>query len=94
MRLRRLVAIPGTLILIGTTMAAANVAAVAPAAASTNQHAAINCEYSAVCAELANPSEVFGSEYVGHDEPSAVFYSNAPGAGNHMTYSLRLPHDP
>jgi hypothetical protein len=95
MRLRRLVAFPGTLLLIGATMAAANVAAVTPAAASTNQHAAINCEYSALCAEVANPSDVFGSEeYVGHDEPSAVFYSNVPGSGNHMTYSLRLPRDP
>jgi hypothetical protein len=94
MRLRRLVAIPGTLLLIGTTMAAANVASVAPAAAAAYQHAAINCEYSAVCAEVANSSDVFGSEYVGHDEPSAVFYSDVPGSGNHMTYSLRLPHDP
>ena len=94
MKLRRLVAVPGTVLLIGATMAGANVAAVAPAAASTDQHAAINCEYSAVCAEVANSSDVFGSEYVGHDEPSAVFYSNVPGSGNHMTYSLRLPHDP
>jgi len=94
MRLRRLVAIPGTLLLVGTALAAANVAAVAPAAASTYQHAAINCAYSAVCAEVANSSDVFGSEYVGHDEPSAVFYSSVPGAGNHMTYSMRLPHDP
>jgi len=94
MKLRRLVAIPGTFLLIGATLATANVAAVAPAAASTDQHAAINCEYSAVCAEVANSSDVFGSEYVGHDEPSAVFYSNVPGSGNHMTYSLRLPHDP
>jgi hypothetical protein len=55
---------------------------------------AINCEYSGICAEVANPAEVFGPEYVGHDEPSAVFYSNAPGSGNHMAYSLRLPRDP
>ena len=94
MKLRRLVAIPGTVLLIGATMAGANVAAVTPAAAGTDQHAAINCEYSAVCAEVANSSDVFGSEYVGHDEPSAVFYSKTPGAGNHMTYSVRLPHDP
>ena len=86
MRLRRLVAIPGTLLLIGAAMAAANVATVAPAVASAYPHAAINCEYSAVCAEVANSSDVFGSEYVGHDEPSAVFYSNVPGSGNHMTY--------
>jgi hypothetical protein len=75
-------------------MAAANVATVAPAVASAYPHAAINCEYSAVCAEVANSSDVFGSEYVGHDEPSAVFYSNVRGSGNHMTYSMRLPHDP
>jgi len=94
MKLRRLVAIPGTLVLVGTALAAASGAAMAPAAAGTNQHAAINCEYSALCAEVADSSTVFGSEYVGHDEPSAVFYSNQPGAGNHMTYSFRLPHDP
>ncbi|MBV9203925.1 MAG: hypothetical protein JO037_00655 [Actinobacteria bacterium] len=90
MKLRRLVAIPGTVLLVGATLATTNLAA----AASTSQHATINCEYSALCAEVANPSEIFGSEYVGHDEPSAVFYSNVRGAGNHMTYSLRLPRDP
>ena len=94
MKLRRLVAIPGTTLLVGATMAAANLGAVAPAVASTGPHAAIDCEYSALCAEVANSADVFGSEYVGHDEPSAVFYSKTPGAGNHMTYSVRLPHDP
>src|SRR6516164_3030021 len=94
MKLRRLVAVPGTVLLIGAAMAGANVAAVAPAAASADQHAAINCEYSAVCAEVANSADVFGNEYVGHDEPSAVFYSNMPGSGNHMTYSMQLPRDP
>jgi hypothetical protein len=48
-----------------------------------------------MCAEVQNPEEVFGEDnYVGHDEPSLAFYSNRPGAGNHMTYSLRLPRDP
>jgi hypothetical protein len=96
MKLMRLVAIPATLVVAGATLAAANAphAARATHAAGTSQHAAIDCEYSSVCAEVANPAEVFGSEYVGHDEPSAVFYSNVPGSGNHMTYSLRLPHDP
>ena len=38
---------------------------------------------------------VFGEEqYVGHDEPSLLFYSNVPGAGNSMVYRLRLPKDP
>jgi hypothetical protein len=53
---------------------------------------ALNCEY-ATCPELADQNAVF-DEYVGHDEPSLAFYSNTPGSGNHMTYSLRLPRDP
>jgi hypothetical protein len=93
MKLVRLVAIPGSLLIAGATLAAVSVAGAAPAAGAA-QHAAINCAYSATCAEVANPSEVFGSEYVGHDEPAAAFYSNIPGSGNHMTYSVRLPHDP
>ncbi|GAC1673834.1 MAG: hypothetical protein NVS9B2_22720 [Steroidobacteraceae bacterium] len=32
--------------------------------------------------------------YVGHDEPSLLFYSNVPGSGNHMRYRLVLPRDP
>jgi len=94
MKLRRLVAIPGTvLLLVGASMGAASFGAVASAAASTGPHASLNCEY-ALCAEVANSADVFGNEYVGHDEPSAVFYSNMPGSGNHMTYSMRLPRDP
>ena len=89
MRLVRLVGIPGTLVAAVVWLAAASTASAAPAA-----HASINCEYSSVCAEVADPASVFGPEYVGHDEPSAVFYSNVPGAGNHMTYSFQLPRDP
>ena len=93
MKLIRLVAIPATLLVASATLAAASPPHAAHAAA-TSQHAAINCEYSSLCAEVANPADVFGTEYVGHDEPSDVFYSNVAGSGNHMTYSLRLPHDP
>ncbi len=32
--------------------------------------------------------------YTGHDEPSALFYSNRPGSGNNNFYLLRLPRDP
>src|SRR5450755_3195493 len=32
--------------------------------------------------------------YVGHDEPSVLFYSNVPGSGNSNTYRLVLPKDP
>ena len=61
---------------------------------STSKHVSINCAYaSAMCTEVANSDEVFG-HYVGHDEPSALFYSNSPGSGNHMRYNLTLPTDP
>ena len=32
--------------------------------------------------------------YVGHDEPSVKFISDAPGSGNTMTYVMKLPIDP
>ncbi len=93
-------AIFGMVLMAGATLAAARpaVPGAQPARAAGPQtaarHTAVNCEYSSLCAEVANPAEVFGSEYVGHDEPSTIFYSNRPGAGNRMQYSLRLPRDP
>jgi hypothetical protein len=46
-----------------------------------------------LCAEeRENPG---GKEYyVGHDEPSVLFYSDTPGAGFNNVYRLRLPKDP
>jgi hypothetical protein len=32
--------------------------------------------------------------YTGHDEPSLLFYSNTPGAGNSMVYKFVLPREP
>ena len=32
--------------------------------------------------------------YLGHDEPSALFYSHVPGSGNDITFNLTLPKDP
>jgi hypothetical protein len=47
------------------------------------------------CTEVADSEQVFGEDvYVGHDEPSLLYYSNHPGAGNDNTYLLRLPKDP
>ena len=44
---------------------------------------------------MADSAQVFGTDrYVGHDEPSLGFYSNKPGAGNRMQYSVTLPNDP
>ena len=76
----------------GTSSASS--ASVSNPAASPVGHVALNCEYSSICAEVGNPQEAFGSDYVGHDEPSAVFYSTTPGSGNHVRYRMQLPHDP
>ncbi len=46
-----------------------------------------------LCTEVFDPIGYNGG-YTGHDEPSALFYSNVPGSGNSGTYLLRLPKDP
>src|SRR2546429_8526116 len=48
-----------------------------------------------LCAEVYDSESVFGQgRYVGHDEPSLLFYSNRPGAGNHNRWNLTIPRDP
>jgi len=47
----------------------------------------------ALCAETVD-SIGYAGTYTGHDEPSLLFYSNKPGAGNHMIWKLTLPADP
>src|SRR5437763_8289291 len=59
-----------------------------------SSHYSIDCDESALCLELHSPTDVFGNYYVGHDEPSALFYSNAPGSGNSSLYRVTLPKDP
>jgi hypothetical protein len=46
-----------------------------------------------LCAELDDWKSVF-PYYVGHDEPSNIFYSDTPGSGNQMRYQITLPSDP
>jgi hypothetical protein len=95
MRFTRSLAAGAVAVAIGAAPAlvAGSSAAAAPAAA-TSQHLAINCaSASAMCTEVADSDDVFG-HYVGHDEPSALFYSSQPGSGNHMRYYMTLPKDP
>jgi hypothetical protein len=47
-----------------------------------------------LCTEVQDPYPVFGDTYVGHDEPSVLYYSNTPGAGNRDRWQLTLPTDP
>jgi hypothetical protein len=64
-------------------------------ARAAGAHMSMQCATSASCTEVQNPAEVFGEDsYVGHDEPSVLFYSSRPGSGNQMTYAFRLPTDP
>jgi hypothetical protein len=55
----------------------------------------VSCAYAhPLCTEVLNKRPVFGNIYVGHDEPSLLFYSDKPGSGNEMSYTLTLPKDP
>jgi hypothetical protein len=70
------------------------IATLAPAqAASSSTHAYMNCVTTRLCADVAESDEAFG-HYVGHDEPSNLFYSDRPGSGNRMSWKLTLPTDP
>jgi hypothetical protein len=63
------------------------------AAAATNRPG-IDCASGDFrCVEVADSDDVFGY-YVGHDEPSLLYYSNVPGSGNSMQYTFSLPVEP
>ena len=48
-----------------------------------------------LCTDVSEPiNDIAGGPYVGHDEPSLLFYSNRKGSGNDVTYDIRLPKDP
>jgi hypothetical protein len=68
----------------------------APAARTSSPHSHIDCASAkTTCTEVLDSEQVFGNNvYVGHDEPSLLFYSTKPGSGSHMTYNLTLPADP
>jgi hypothetical protein len=51
------------------------------------------CEqHRGVCPDNRKLQDYEGN-YVGHDEPALLFYSNRPGSGNSNTWRLRLPHE-
>jgi hypothetical protein len=65
--------------------------------ASASQSAAsrlFSCDSNGpLCAEPAEPLNYDGN-YIGHDEPSLLFYSNQAGAGNNVRFNLTLPTEP
>jgi hypothetical protein len=80
--------------LVSLAAVAASISPGTPVHASSPM--ALHCERGqATCTEVQDSEEAFGEGvYVGHDEPSNLFYSNVPGSGNRMRYQLTLPTDP
>jgi hypothetical protein len=93
-----LIVVAATVVLLAMTLpgsASATQRAVAAKAPPTSRHLSISCEYSTLCPDLVDSTTVFGEDrYVGHDEPSLLFYSNRPGSGNRMQYQITLPREP
>jgi hypothetical protein len=91
---------PKALIALGVVaMLSAPMVGTATAASTTTptiKHAPVNCAQGRLlCTEVNDSDAVFGEgHYVGHDEPSLLFYSNQPGSGNQMQYSGVVPKDP
>jgi hypothetical protein len=81
-------------VIVGLVATAALRGSAVKAASSTHMH--IDCAAGAInCTEVWDSEQVFGEGvYIGHDEPSTLFYSNVPGSGNQMRYTLILPKDP
>ena len=76
---------------LGTTSASARpVAGAAPSPAKAQACIKGNL----LCAEVEDYEAAFGEKYVGHDEPSVLYYSNVPGAGNRNQWQVTLPKDP
>ena len=79
--------------LLGAGLLLAFAPAVLAQTASAIHQQALSCSEreGIFCAEQA---DVPGYEYVGHDEPSLLFYSGTAGSGNNNVWRLRLPKDP
>src|SRR5512146_1954207 len=74
--------------LLGFAPFATQIAAAAPPSGRT-----FCDDNSPLCTEPMEPTNYEGN-YIGHDEPSVLFYSDKPGSGNSNVYRLILPKDP
>src|SRR5205809_3246412 len=98
--LRSKVRIPFSLVVLTAmvvgllTMGAFRVSASTARAATAHVH--LDCAVGVItCTEVWDSEAVFSQDkYIGHDEPANLFYSNVPGSGNQMRYTLVLPTDP
>ena len=90
--------LPAAALLAGTLAALPGSAVASPAASPTSLKWGL-CSATAHGASCLDASSVYGpvgynGKYVGHDEPSVLFYSNRAGSGNNNNYLLKLPKDP
>jgi hypothetical protein len=77
---------------LGATAASAQSAAPAGGVSFAKSQACIDGRV--MCTEVQDYYHAFHGKYVGHDEPSALYYSNVPGAGNRNSWQVTLPKDP
>jgi len=77
---------------LGATAASAQPAAPAAGISFAKSQACINGRV--MCADVQDKYHAFGGKYVGHDEPSVLYYSNVTGAGNRNSWQVTLPKDP
>src|SRR4029079_9060408 len=96
-RMRRMLGIlAAALVLVGvnlTSNVGSAISAKPPASHAQNVGKLMCSEGSPLSAETAD-SIGYGGQYTGHDEPSLLFYSDQPGAGNNLQYRLVVPRDP
>jgi hypothetical protein len=92
---RKFVILAGAVVLASASMAtaASAVSAKTSAAPGGNVEKLLCNEGSPICAETADALGYQGA-YTGHDEPSLLFYSSTPGAGNNQQYRVVVPQDP
>ena len=77
---------------LGATAASAQPAAPAGEYSFAKSHACITGRV--MCTEVQDYYHAFHGNYVGHDEPSVLYYSNVAGAGNRDSWKVILPKDP
>jgi hypothetical protein len=87
---RRIVPLLGLVALIGSLLI--------PSASAVERRASTSsaepfCEtHAGTCPDTRTHKDYEGN-YVGHDEPSVLFYSDRAGSGNSNTWNLQLPHE-
>jgi hypothetical protein len=83
-----------TLVLLAGVITVLVPSAVGSSAASSSRPVAFSCDDNgSLCTEPFDNPSYYPGQYIGHDEPSTLFYSNTAGAGNNQVYKLTIPRD-